>query len=60
MKMVSHIEILNHKMSLCRMVHANFVILVGQQFAIKEERHIVVHLIMLLLKFFKAHNMICL
>lgn len=38
----------------------NCVILDGQLFAIKEEKLTVVRLIMLHLKFYKVHSMICL
>jgi hypothetical protein len=41
------------------MGYVNCVILVGQPFAIKEEKLTVEHLIMLHHKFYKALNMIC-
>ena len=59
MKMVSLIGILNLKMLLCQMGRANCVILGGRLFVTKGEKHIVVRLIMLHHKFYKAHNMIC-
>jgi hypothetical protein len=37
----------------------NYAILGGQQFAIREGKHTVVHLIMQLHKYYKGHNMIC-
>lgn len=58
--MVSHIEISNHRMLLCRMDRVNCVILGGRLFVTKEERRIVVRLIMLPQKFYKVHNMTCL
>lgn len=36
----------------------SFVILVGRHFVTKEEKHIVVHLIMQHLKYYKENNMI--
>lgn len=42
------------------MGRVNCVILGGRPFVTKEERRIVVHLIMLPRKFYKVHNMTCL
>ena len=39
-------------------IYVNYVILVGQQYVIKEEKHIVEHLIMQHHRFYKVHNMI--
>ncbi len=59
MRMVLLIGILSLKMLLCPMARVNYVILDGLPFVMKGEKLIVEPSIMQLLKFYKAHNMIC-